>query len=43
MYTPGLVINGRLVCGGRIPTDAEVIVWLSTALEQQQSRAEIDA
>ena len=35
MYTPGLVINDRLACGGRIPTEAEVMTWLSTALEQQ--------
>jgi small redox-active disulfide protein 2 len=35
LYTPGLVINDQLACGGRIPTEAEVMTWLSTALEQQ--------
>lgn len=34
MYTPGLVINNKLVCGGRIPTEAEVITWVADALEQ---------
>ncbi len=32
MYTPGLVINGKLVCGGRIPTEAEVMTWVADAL-----------
>ena len=32
MYTPGLVINGKLVCGGRIPTEAEVMMWVADAL-----------
>ncbi len=35
MYTPGLVINNKLVCGGRIPTEAEVMTWVADALEQQ--------
>ena len=34
MYTPGLVLNEKLVCGGRIPTKAEVMSWMMTALEQ---------
>ena len=32
MYTPGLVVNGKLVCGGRIPTEAEVMTWVADAL-----------
>ena len=32
MSTPGLVINEKLVCGGRIPNEAEVTTWLANAL-----------
>ncbi len=32
MYTPGLVINNKLVCGGRIPTSDEVMTRLADAL-----------
>jgi len=32
MYTPGLVINNKLVCGGRIPTEPEVMTWVTDAL-----------
>ncbi len=31
LYTPGLVINGKLVCGGRVPTEAEVLTWVTSA------------
>jgi small redox-active disulfide protein 2 len=31
MYTPGLVINEKLVSAGRIPTEAEVMTWLADA------------
>jgi len=31
LSTPGLVINQRLVCSGRIPTQAEVTTWLVNA------------
>lgn len=31
LSTPGLVINEKVVCSGRIPTPAEVTTWLADA------------
>jgi small redox-active disulfide protein 2 len=33
MSTPGLVINEKLVSSGRIPSEAEITTFLTTALE----------
>jgi len=35
LTTPGLVINGKLVCSGRVPDKAEVTTFITTALAKE--------
>jgi small redox-active disulfide protein 2 len=35
LTTPGLVIDEKLVCSGRVPTKAEVITFITTALAKK--------
>jgi hypothetical protein len=34
--TPGLVINEKVVCSGRVPSKAEVTTWVVNALAQER-------
>ncbi len=34
LTTPGLVVDEKLVCSGRVPTKAEITTFLTTALDK---------
>jgi len=40
LFTPGLVLNGELVCSGREPTKAEVTQFIATALAKEEESTE---
>jgi len=37
LAAPSLVVNERLVCEGKFPTRQEILVWLQSALQNDQS------
>ncbi len=36
--TPGLVVDGELVCDGRVPREWEIKEWVLDALERQERK-----
>ncbi len=36
LTTPGLVIDEKLVCSGRVPTKAEVITFITTSMANKE-------
>ena len=37
LRTPGLVLNGKVVCSGRVPTKAEIVSWITTELQESKA------
>ncbi len=37
LSTPGLVINEKLVCAGRVPGEAEITTFITTALTEMET------
>ena len=40
LTTPGLVVNGELVCSGRVPSKAEVTQFIINALAREEKSGE---
>jgi small redox-active disulfide protein 2 len=34
--TPGLAVNGKVVCAGRVPKASEIVTMLATALAEEK-------
>ncbi len=37
LSTPGLVMNEKLVCAGRVPSEAEITTFITTALSETET------
>jgi len=39
LFTPGLVVNNKLVCAGRVPETSEIVTMLTTAMMDEAKSA----